>query len=240
MSKKKILIIVSVAILVLVLLVAGVFMFKKEEKIDTKSDALKIKEEYESLNGEKAANGSVYPEVTLKENNNFRYASSKEVVNTLKNGTGLIYLGFKECPWCRNVINVLQYVNNDKILYLDMKEERDLFELQYGKAVKTKEGTNEYKEMLSILDSILEDYELKDENNNVIKTGEKRIYVPLVVGVLDGKIVGYHSGTVDLKEGQTPFDLLDNKQQSELKNIFDGLNAKVSGESCGMEAEPGC
>ena len=56
--------------------------------------------------------------------------------------------------------------------------------------LSTEEGTEEYKKMLTILDSILDNYEIEDENGNTINIGEKRIYVPLVIGVKEGKIVG--------------------------------------------------
>ncbi len=227
------------AILILTLVVLAVILFinlnNKSEDNKVNSDAVKFKEEYESLNGQEASNGMIYPKVTLKENNPFVYADAKKIVETLKSGTGLIYLGFSKCPWCRNAVNVLQYVNTSEILYLDMTDERDVYEVVDGALTKTKEGSKEYYEMLEILDSILTDYEIDD-----LKVGEKRIYVPLVIGVKDGKIVGYHADTVDFNDGQTPYDLLTSDQQSDLKLIYDEINANVNGDACGLEAEHGC
>lgn len=242
MNKKKIVLWSLVLILLLGVLIGFIYSNKSDEnnKENEIKDAIKIKEEYESLNDKQTSNGNIYPKVTLKENNTFRYVSAKKVVKTLESGTGLIYLGFKECPWCRNAINVLQYVNANEILYLDMTDQRDKYEVKDGKLVKAEEGTEEYKKMLTILDSILDNYEIEDENGNTINIGEKRIYVPLVIGVKDGKIVGYHADTVKLDDNQSPYDLLTNKQQSDLKLIYDEINSKVFGDSCDLNADHGC
>ncbi len=235
-SKNKI---VLGVILILTLAVLATALFinlnSKKENSKINKDAIKFKEEYESVNGQKASNGKTYPKVTLKENNPFVYAKPKKIVETLKSGTGLIYLGFSKCPWCRNAVNVLQHVNANEILYLDMTNQRDTYEVIDGVLTKTKEGTKEYYEMLKLLDSILTDYEIGD-----IKVGEKRIYVPLVIGVKDGKIVGYHADTTDLNDGQTPYDLLTKKQQNDLKLIYDEINANVNGDACSLESEHGC
>lgn len=225
-------------VIILILLVLGVILsitLNNRNNIKENTDAIKFKETYESLNGKKTSSGNTYPKVTLNDNNPFVYKSAKEIVETLKNGTGLIYLGFPNCPWCRNSVNVLQYVNTNEILYLDVTDHRDSYEVIDGELTKTKEGTKEYYEILELLDSILTDYEVDGLNTN-----EKRIYVPLVVGVKDGKIVGYHADTVDLDEGQTPYDLLTDKQQNELKLIYDEINAKVSGDTCDLDPNHGC
>lgn len=232
--KKNGIILTIVLALTLAVLASSLY-FTVGRKENVKEDSVKFKEEYESLNGQKTSSGYTYPKVDLKENNPFVYATAKEVVDTLENGTRLIYLGFPNCPWCRNAINVLQYVNTDKILYLNMTEQRDSYELVNGALTKTKEGTKEYYKMLELLDSILADYEVDGVN-----TGEKRIYVPLVIGVRDGNIVGYHADTVKFLEGQTPYDLLTDKQQNELKLIFDEITAKVNGDACGLEEDHGC
>ena len=47
-----------------------------------------------------------------------------------------------------------------------MLEERDKYEVVDGKLVKTENGTEEYKKLLTLLDSILDDYVVEDENGN--------------------------------------------------------------------------
>lgn len=221
------------------ILIFSCFLFlkenKKEEPEKKETDALKIKEEYEMLNDTYAYGNLKYPKVSLEEDNPFVYASEKKIVETLEKGTGLIYLGFSKCPWCRNAINVLQYVNIDEILYLDMTDKRDAYEMVNGTLTKTKEASKEYYKMLELLDSVLMDYEVDN-----VKVGEKRIYVPIVIAVKEGKIVGHHTDTVELDINQNAFDLLTKKQQSNLKVIYDKLTLEVTGASCGLTPNQGC
>lgn len=243
MNKKKLTIIIISVVIFLALISSIVLIFvnkNKEVKVEN-TDALKIKEEYESLNNKKSGSGKTYPKVTLSENNKFKYKSAKEIVKTLKSGTGLIYLGFPKCPWCRNAINVLNYVDVNEIMYLDMTNQRDEYSIKDGALTKTKDGTKEYYEMLEILDGILDTYEVSDDAGNKLSANEKRIYVPLVIGVKDGKIVGYHKDTVTLSDNQSPYDLLTKKQQSDLKKIYDDIITKVNDDFCDIEnKDHGC
>lgn len=232
MRNKKIILILLTAILVLIIMFLFIKMNDKENKSEVK-DSIKFKEEYEKLNN------NTNPKVSLEDDNPFAYADIKKIVSTLKNGTGIIYLGFPKCPCCRNAVNVLQYINTDKILYLDMTSVRDTYEVKDGELVKTKDAVKEYYEMLDILKDILSDYEIVD-NGVKYQTGEKRIHVPLVIGVLNGKIVDYHADTVDLEENQNPSDLLTEKQKSSLKLIYDEINSKVNSSSCDIDSDQKC
>lgn len=239
-GKKRIL---TVILLALIIIIGSVKVYLEKDKIDDKNnktvtDAVKFKNEYESLNGKVASGDHKYPKVTLTDTNPFVYESADKIVETLKSGTGIIYLGFPKCPWCRNAVNVLSYLNVDKIMYLDMTDQRDTYEVSSGTLKKTKDGTKEYYEMLDILDDILSTYEIED-NGKTHSADEKRIYVPLVIGVKNGKIVGYHADTVQLNDGQGAFDLLTNEQQEELKKIYDDIKDKVYGDTCDL-SDKGC
>lgn len=236
-NNKKIILLI---ILTLTLIILGLALyFGKGIKKDVKTDAIKFKEEYESYNNTKTSNGKNYPKVTLNDTNPFVYADAKKIVKTLENGTGIIYLGFPTCPWCRNSVNVLQYISAEEILYLDITDQRDTYEVVNKEVKKTKDGSKEYYQMLELLDGILDEYVIKDDND-IYNVGEKRIYVPLVIGVKEGKIVGYHTDTVDLLEGQSPYDALSNDQKDSLKKIYDEINSKVYEDMCGIDNEHGC
>lgn len=230
-------------ILIGVLLVISLFAItlKKDENIDKEkeTDAIKFKEQYEQYNGVKNSYGYLYPKVTIDSDNPFIFVDEKETVKLLENGTGLIYIGYSKCPWCRNAVNVLNYVNADKIYYLDSEEIRDTYEVVNGVVTKTKDASQEYYKILELLNDILLDYEITKDGVKY-QVGEKRLYVPMVVGVKEGKIVGYHIDTVSLEEGQTAFDLLTKKQQNELKLIYDNINASVNGDVCDINSETGC
>jgi len=237
-NKKNIITLISVLFITILVLVFSLAINNKLTNEKDKSEEITFKSEYESLNGKKVGNFT-YPKVHIDEENPFVISSAKKIINTLKSGTGIIYIGYSKCPWCRNAVNVLNHLNTSEILYLDIYNHRDTYELIDGNVTKTKEGTEEYYELLKLLDNELMDYTL-NVNNDSINVGEKRIYVPMVIGVKNGNIVGYQIDTVSLNEGQTPFDLLTNKQQEELLGIYENIKNKVYDDACNIDLSHGC
>ena len=90
------------------------------------SDASKFKKEYESLNGKANDAGVLHKEITIPEDNPMVYATYEEVVDMLENGTGIVYFGYPECPWCRAALPVLLEAADEelmtKILYYNNKD----------------------------------------------------------------------------------------------------------------------
>lgn len=125
-------------------------------------------------------------EYTLLDSNNvFVYKSSTEILNILKSGTGVIFLGFPECPWCQHYalhLNDVAKENNVKeIYYYNIKEIRN-------------NNTEKYKEMVKLLG----DYLSYDDSSN------KRIFVPNVVFVKNGKILANDNETALINDGSSP------------------------------------
>ena len=150
------------------------------------TDASKFKEEYSNIS----------------EDNVFVYRTDKEIIDILKHGTGIVYLGFPECPWCQAYVSYLDEVAKEtkieKIYYLNILEIR-------------KNNTKEYQEIVSLLDNYLS----YDEE------GKKRIYVPAVVAVKEGEIIGFDDETShDTKGYETPEEYWKNED-------LDGLKAKL-------------
>ena len=112
----------------------------------------------------------------VSDNNVFLYRNAEEIVRILENGTGVVYLGFPECKWCQKYVTYLNEValDNDitRIYYLDILEDRT-------------NNTEEYQEIVSLLDEYLE----YDEEGN------KRVFVPAVIVVDRGEIVGFDDET---------------------------------------------
>lgn len=202
-----------VLILLLVFMLTGCFD-KEEKKI---SDNIKFKEEYEKLNGEVSKSGKKYPKVTIPEDNKVVYASYDEIVDVIKNKDGVIYFGFPECPWCRNMVPILIDAINelgiDKIYYfnaLDIRDEKKLDD--DGNIVVTKEGTKEYKELVELLHGYISVYDgLNDDSI-------ERLYFPTVVFVKKGEIIGSHVGTLDSQKD--PYKKLSKSEYNELKDIY--------------------
>lgn len=191
---KKILVI----ILTLAILVTLTGCTKKEI---TKTDAIKFKEEYESLNGTKnESNGKEYRTISIDEDNPFIYSTAEEISKKIDDKeTFIVYFGFKECPWCRSVLEELVEVakknNIEKIYYVDVKEIRDVKEInEDGNINTTKEGTEGYNSLIEKMSNVLEDYTLTNENDEKIEVGEKRIYAPNVVAISNGKALQLETG----------------------------------------------
>ena len=149
----------------------------------------------------------------------------------------MLYLGFPTCPWCRNIVSVLNEAGKDygiaKINYYNIKEIRSNYSFDdTNKLVKT-DGSTLYTYLLEKLDSFLEDYTIQDNDGKEIQTGEKRIYAPTVVFIKNGEIKQVIEGTVDSQKD--PYTLLDDFQKEELKNkylkAFNEL-ADLCGDKC--------
>lgn len=215
--KKNILLIVTV-ILASIALILSLYTFK--DKVI--KDNIKFKNEYESLNGKLNSHDKEYVKVELDDDNPYVYATYDEVMDILKNKTGVIYFGFPECPWCRNMVPVLADAAKElgikKIYYFNALDMRDIKSLDdNGNIVTEKEGTKEYYELIEALGDSIGSYEgLNDDSI-------KRLYFPTVVFVKDGKILNAHIGTLDSQED--PYVVLNKNQKNELKNIYiDNIN----------------
>lgn len=91
---------------------------KKNNKVEN-TDALKFKEEYESLNGK-----DNLIEVSIKENNPMIYSDIDEVVDIMNNKSGLIYFGNAKSNGCRDMISILieaaKQTGLKQIYYIDV------------------------------------------------------------------------------------------------------------------------
>ncbi len=187
-------------LLILFFIISSTACEKKETK---QTDALKFKEEYESINNQiNEKNNKRYRSVSILENNPFVYKTTDDIVKRMKNGESfIVYFGFKDCPWCRSIIEQLVKTVNEtkigKVYYVDIKEIRDVKEIdEEGNIKTTKEGDKAYLELIELLKDVLKEYTLtKDEEE--ISTGEKRIYAPNVVAVSKGKPIQLETGISD-------------------------------------------
>ena len=218
---KKRIIFISILILILLFIICFIAILQTKNNNIESNDQLKFKTEYEDLNIiKKDDNTNKYISINIPSDNKIKYLSFNEVVDVIKNQTGIIYLGFPECPWCRRVLPVFfetcQNYNIDNIYYynaLDIRDKKHLDE--NGEIVTDKEGTTEYYLLVDLLKEHLTPYDgLNDENI-------KRIYFPTFVFVKDGKILGTQISSVSsytsTKEEMTEV------QKEELKSIFDNF-----------------
>lgn len=151
---------------------------------------------------------------SLTADNYYVYRESEEIVKLLEHGTGVVYLGFPECKWCQAYVPVLNEVADieglEKIYYYDILEAR-------------KNNTTDYQKMVEILSEYLQ---YDDEGN-------KRIYVPAVIFVSRGEIVGFDDETAyDTKGYEEPSDYWTDEEISDLKlKLTENIN-KVLDNKC--------
>lgn len=153
-------------------------------------------------------------EYSIDNDNVFVYRTLEEINKILKNGTGIVYLGFPECPWCKAYVPYLNEVAKkaklDKIYYFNILKDR-------------KNNTDNYKKTVELL----KDYLKYDDEGN------KRIYVPAVIAVNKGKIVGFDDETsYDTKGYEKPEDYWKNEDLNGLKNRLSKMINDVSFDYC--------
>lgn len=177
-----------ILIIILGLLIFGFvrYLDNKGEEIDTKTDAQKFVSEYTKVSID----------------NVFVYKNVDEIIKILEHGTGIVYLGFPECPWCQEYVYYLNEVAKEngvkKIYYFNILEDRN-------------DNTENYLKIVDLLNNYLQ----YDEEGN------KKIYVPAVIAIKDGKILGFDDETAwDTKGYETPEEYWKNEDLEGLKNKF--------------------
>lgn len=224
--KEKVVISVC-SLLVLIALGVGIYylFFKKVDNKVISEDAIKFKEEYESLNDKTIeSNGKVYRTVNISEDNPFVYKTAEEIAEMIENDESfIVYFGFKTCPWCRSVISTLDQVAHDKnikkIYYVDVLDIRDTLTVNSKNKVETtKEGTEGYYKLLKLMDNVLEKYTLTNSKGKEIDTDEKRIYAPNVAVIIKGNAEKLVSGNSE-KQTDAYMELTD-EMVKETYNMF--------------------
>lgn len=180
MNKKKIIILIGTVIILI-----GAVIFLTTRKVE-ETDAQKFAKEYTEVG----------------EDNVFVYRDAVEIINMLKHGTGVVYLGFPDCPWCQTYVKYLNEVAKEvgieKIYYYNILEDRT-------------NNTKEYQEIVSQLKNVLQ---YDDEGNS-------RVYVPNVSFHVNGEIIGNDCETSkDTKGFSTPEEYWTKDEVTELKNTL--------------------
>jgi len=178
MKKKNILL-----ILLIVFAVVTTFLIYKGCE---KKDSVKFASEYTKVG----------------EDNVFTYRSIDEIIKIMEKGTGVVYLGFPECPWCQAYVKYLNEVAKEEgienIYYFNILEDR-------------KNNTKEYQKIVELLgDNLQNDPE-----------GNPRVFVPNVSFHINGKVIGNDCETsLDTHNLEKPEDYWTDDEVTDLKNTL--------------------
>lgn len=146
-------------------------------------------------------------------NNVFVYRNADEIIKILEGGTGLVYLGFPECPWCQSYVPILNEVAREegveKIYYFNIREDRQNNSSEYQKIVK-----------------LVKNFLMKDDEGN------ERIFVPDVYAVKNGKILSHNNDTSVMDSDITPTQYWTDDRKSEIKEIFKNMIDDVYSNVC--------
>lgn len=153
-----------------------------------------------------------YPQVS--EFNIFTYKSANDIIKILEHGTAIVYLGFPECPWCQAYVPMLNEVADseglEKIYYYNILNDR-------------KDNTEAYKKIVEILSDYLQ-YDSE---------GNKRVYVPAVIAVSEGKIIGFDDeSSYDTLGFEKPEEYWTTERVENLKNKLSTMIKPIKEKEC--------
>ena len=116
-------------------------------------------------------------EYTLVDNDNiFEYKYIDDIIETISNGTGIVFLCTPESAWCQRYAlylnDSLKKYGIEKVSYMNIKAYREINTTKYRKLVE-----------------LLKDYEYKDDLNN------SRIVTPDLTFVKNGIIIAHDNET---------------------------------------------
>jgi len=179
----------KITIISVILIIIGIICFWLYQV-----DGIRFKISYEYINQFEYNNGKKI-KVSIPWDNQIKYLEDDKVINFLNTETGIVYFGYNDCPWCRNIVEPL----------LEVAKEENIDTIYYVNTHNIKSITNDlYKVLNSYLKTNPE-------------TNKKRLAVPDVYFIKNGKIMMHHIGTVD--SYKNPY-LGMNKKQIEEKNRY--------------------
>lgn len=221
-------------VLMLMLVILSIFMFTACSKKE-KSDPVKFKENYESLNGKSTSYGKKYRSITIDEDNPFVITTMDKVIKMMdKKESFVVYFGANWCPWCRSVIptfiKTAKEMNVKKVYYVDVrpdndetKDIRDIYLLdKNGEIYLSHKGLDSYHDFIKRADSLLSEYSSHDVSVKDTKfAGQKRVGAPSFIVIKNGQATYLTTGVSSMQKD--PFMKLNSKINNDVKSKFKKL-----------------
>ncbi len=146
----------------------------------------------------------------------FTPVTGEQIVEILRSGSGVVYLGFNECGWCQAYVPILNQAAKqagiEKIYYFDILADR-------------REQSSIYHEILALLGNHLD----KDEQNL------PRVYVPDVSIVKNGQIIFHNNDTsqaTSAKDGPPEQYWTSERREQLLEKLVAGMR-QLEESNCG-------
>lgn len=191
-------------ILILLLTLLCIGCSKNEENLDKKHGC--SVEEACGIDVQESADMSEYG---IDDEHVFVSISYNQVIELIKNeATAVIYIGRPSCPWCMDAVGVLNEVAKEyqsTVYYVFTRSDEN----QSDEGQASKERLMEY----------MQDYlDVNDE-------GKKALFIPDVLFIKEGKIVGNHIDTVDGYDANQRD--MNEEEIEQLKSIYRSYFEKV-------------
>lgn len=200
-EKKKLVFIILIAV---VLITAACFVWKAVIHKEP-DDAARFAEEYPGVSAD----------------NVFVYKTADEVLELMRSGTGVVYLGYPECGWCQAYVSYLD----------ETAREKGIREIWYCNTKEVKEqDMDKYYELIAMLDGCLQ----------YTDSGEQWIYVPDVSFHINGELVGNdYETSKDTHNLTEPAEYWTEAEVRELKQTLGGYMEQVlAAMECSKADEP--
>lgn len=163
----------------------------------------------------------------LPEENHFYYMEKDGVETLLLHGTGILFFGFPDCPWCQAYLPQLNEVllaNDAKAAYYNIYTDKTADRTFYDTIAKDIESINDTGTPIV------------QYNND----GKQIIYMPLTLFIKNGRIVSDNNETCteDAKVIQ-PADYWTEEKKTALKTVLSPAVAEIKAAQVENEAK-GC
>lgn len=168
----------------------------------------------------------------LEENLVFKVGDHDSVEKMLAHGTGVIYFSFPECPWCQKYTPLLQ----------NIAEKADMEVLYYNIYVDKSEDKEWYDAIAGMIEEKNPEISRYDNDGNTL------IFMPLVLFVNEGEIIGYDDETCDLNSDEVSPDTYWNEEkvgalEEKLLPLFEQVKQaqdEKNEQGCAIGTEPSC
>ena len=214
MEKKNKVIFFVILFFTLCVIGTCIYFINKDKDINN-SDALNFRNEYMNYNDKD------YSNVYISEQNTIKYKTEEEIIDILKKGKGIIYFGYPTNDACRSIVSIISELGNElktDIYYLNIENMESIFKVEDKSVIKIKDGSENYYKIVNLLSDYLEDYYIDGYN-----TFEKRIVVPTVVAVNNGKITGVYTYKEDNDINNEELENI----RKEIKKIINNNNVEI-------------